>query len=165
MRGEEPTGEPPAGPGGQSPATPEQAGAATAVVDTKADEEAPGASFGQVLRESLLEGNSFTVTVLAIFTALVVGGLINAFTNTTVLHAWGRLFSAPGHAFAEAWDTAVSAYVALFDVSIFNPHTVASLFQQASISAAIHDGFPSAAFNPLSETCVSPPPPLLVALA
>ncbi len=165
MSGHEPTDDPPAGPGGQSPATPEQAGAATAVVDTKTDEQAPRASFGQVLRESLLEGNSFTVTVLAIFTALVVGGLINAFTNTTVLHAWGRLFSAPGHAFAEAWDTAVSAYVALFEGSIFNPHTVASLFQQASISAAIHDGFLSAVFNPLSETCVSATPLILAGLA
>ena len=82
-------------------------------------------------------------------TALVVGGLINAFTNTTVLHAWGNLFSAPGHAFAQAWDTAIGAYVALFEGSIFNPHTVSALFQQASISTAIHDGYLSAVFAPI----------------
>ena len=35
-----------------------------------------------------------------------------------------------------AWDTAVGAYVALFEGSIFNPHTVSALFQQASISTA-----------------------------
>ena len=76
-----------------------------------------------------MQGNSFTVTVLALVAALVVGGLINAFSNTTVLHAWGNLFSAPGHAFALAWSTATGAYVELFEGSIFNPHTVSALFQ------------------------------------
>ena len=148
------------------PATPEQAGSvATTAAKTTGDEQAGRASFGQVLRQSLLEGNSFTITVLAIFSALVVGGLINAFSNTNVLHAWGHLFSSPGHAFAAAWDTAVSAYVALFEGSIFNPHTVAALFQQASIGTAIHDGYLSAVFNPLSETCVAATPLILAGLA
>ena len=129
------------------------------------EQEAPRGSRGRVLWESILEGNSFTVTVLAIFTALVVGGLLNAFTNTNVLHAWGNLFSAPGNAISQAWDTAVSAYVALFEGSIFNPHTVAALFQQASISTAIHDGYLSAVFNPLSETCVQATPLILAGLA
>jgi general nucleoside transport system permease protein len=120
---------------------------------------------GRLIWESVLEGNSVTVTVLAILTALVVGGLLNAFTNTTVLHAWGNLFSAPGHAFAEAWDTAAGAYVELFEGSIFNPHTVAALFQQASIGSAIHDGYLSAVFNPLSETCVQATPLILAGLA
>ena len=52
--------------------------------------------FGEILRESVLEGNTVTVTVLALFTATVLGGLLVAFTNTTVLHAWGNFFSAPG---------------------------------------------------------------------
>jgi len=30
-----------------------------------------------------------------IFTAIVIGGLLNAFTNATVLDAWGNFFSAP----------------------------------------------------------------------
>ncbi len=130
----------------------------------------PQAPQGQISRArylltAVVEGNSFTVTVLAIFTALVVGGLLNAFTNTTVLHAWGHLFSAPGNAFAQAWDTAAGAYVELFEGSIFNPHTVAALFQQASIGTAIHDGYLSAVFNPLSETCVQATPLILAGLA
>ena len=103
--------------------------------------------------------------MLALVAALVVGGLLNAFTNTTVLHAWGNFFSAPGHAIALAWDTAVGAYVELFEGSIFNPHTVAALFQQASFSTAIHDGYLSAVFNPLSETCVQATPLILAGLA
>ena len=122
-------------------------------------------SFGQNLRESILEGNTVTVTFLAIFTAMVIGGLLNAFTNTTVLHAWGSFFSAPGAAISQAWDVAIGAYVALFEGSIFNPHTVAALFQQASFATAVQDGYLSAVFNPLSETCVQATPLLLAGLA
>jgi general nucleoside transport system permease protein len=139
-------------------------GGAATVEKTENGQEQHG-SFGQILKDSILEGNSVTVTVLAIFTAMVIGGLLNAFTNTTVLHAWGNLFSAPGAAIAKAWDTAIGAYVELFQGSVLNPHTVASLFQQASFSAAVHDGFLSAVFNPLSETCVQATPLLLAGLA
>jgi general nucleoside transport system permease protein len=151
--------EPPADP----PGSPGPAG--TATEPRKPEDKAERASFGQILRQSFLQGNSFIVTILALFTALVVGGLINAFSNTTVLHAWSNLFSDPGHAFAQAWDTATGAYVAMFEGSIFNPHTVSALFQQASISSAIHDGYLSAVFNPLSETCVQATPLILAGLA
>jgi general nucleoside transport system permease protein len=155
MSEHEPPADPPSPPGS----------AATATEPQKPKGKAERASFGQVLRQSFLEGNSFIVTILALFTALVVGGLINAFSNTTVLHAWSNLFSDPGHAFGQAWNTAVGAYVAMFEGSIFNPHTVSALFQQASISTAIHDGYLSAVFNPLSETCVQATPLILAGLA
>ena len=113
----------------------------------------------------VLQGNTVVVTMLSLLVALVVGGLLNAFTNTTVLHAWGNLFSDPGHAIASAWDTAVGAYIEMFEGSIFNPHTVSALFQQASFSSAIHDGYLSAVFNPLSETCVQATPLILAGLA
>jgi ABC-type uncharacterized transport system permease subunit len=140
----------------------DQAGQAGAA---EAQKKQTGPGRGRAIMDSILEGNTFTVTVLAIFTAFVVGGLLNAFTNTTVLHAWGNLFSDPGHAFATAWDTAVGAYVEMFEGSIFNPHTVSALFQQASFSAAIHDGYLSAVFYPLSETCVQATPLILAGLA
>ena len=127
------------------------------------DEAAGGRA--RLVLNSIMEGRTFTVTLLALVAALVVGGLINAFSNTTVLHAWGNFFSAPGHAIAAAWDTAIGAYVALFEGSIFNPHTVSALFQQASISTAVHDGYLSAVFNPLSETCVAATPLILAGLA
>jgi len=129
-------------------------------------EDAPGPyGFGRAFRDSILEGHTLTIIVLAFFTAFVIGGLLNAFTNTTVLHAWGSFFSAPGHAIAATWDTAVGAYVEMFEGSIFNPHTVAQLFQQASIGTAIRDGYLSAVFNPLSETCVQATPLILAGLA
>src|SRR5690242_14273765 len=135
---------------------------ATTETATKGGERPP---FVRMVRDAIAEGNSVTVTILAIITAMVIGGLLNAFTNTKVLSAWGNLFSDPGHAIVTAWDTAIGAYVALFEGAIFNPHTVAELFQQASISAAIHDGFLGAVFNPISETCVQATPLLLAGLA
>jgi simple sugar transport system permease protein len=146
--------------------------AASSPVDPEQPEGPPGESEltagggrARIILNAVMEGNSFTVTVLALVAALVVGGLINAFTNTTVLHAWGNLFSAPGHAFSLAWNTAAGAYVALFEGSIFNPHTVSALFHQASIGTAVHDGYLSAVFNPLSETAVSATPLILAGLA
>jgi len=121
-------------------------------------------AFGDLLRAAIQE-NTFTITVLALFSAAVIGGLLTAFTNTTVLHAWGGFFSAPGNAIAQAWDVAAGTYVALFEGSVFNPHTVSALFQQASLSTAVHDGYLSAVFNPLSETAVQATPLILTGLA
>ena len=77
------------------------------------------------------------------------------------------MLHAPGgrRILAQAWDVASATYVALFEGSVFNPHTVAALFQQASISTAIHDGYLSAVFGPLSETAVGATPLILTGLA
>jgi simple sugar transport system permease protein len=117
-------------------------------------------SFGTILKESFLEGNTFTVTVLALVTATVLGGILCAFTNSTVLNA-----PTAGAMIARAWDVASGTYVALFEGSVFNPHTVAALFQQASLSTAVHDGYLSGVFQPLSETAVSATPLILTGLA
>jgi general nucleoside transport system permease protein len=132
---------------------------------TPDDNEKLRLSFGEALRDTILEGRTVTIIVLAIITGFVVGGLLNAFTNTSVLDAWGNFFSAPGHAIAAAWDVATGAYVAMFEGAIFNPHTVSALFQQASFGTAIHDGYLSAVFNPLSETCVQATPLILSGLS
>ena len=86
------------------PGPPEPPGSPGPATATKQEEKSGEShrSFGQILRESILEGNSVTVIFLAIFTAIVIGGLLNAFTNTTVLHAWGNFFSAPGAAISQA---------------------------------------------------------------
>jgi len=104
----------------------------------------------------VLEGNSAVVTFLAIVAAIVIGGLLIAFTSPTVLHAWSHLFSAPGAAFSQAWDVAASAYSAMFEGAILNPH---------AITAAFHGGSIAAIFNPLSETAVRATPLILSGLA
>jgi simple sugar transport system permease protein len=118
----------------------------------------PG-SFGKNFLTALVEGNTVTVTVLAIVAAAVVGGLLSAFTNPAVLHASG------GDIIGKAWAAISATYVALFEGSIVNPHTLQALFQQASLPTAVHDGYLSAVFNPLSETCVAATPLILAGLA
>jgi len=125
----------------------------------------PKPSFGRAILDGVLEGNSVVVTILAFVAAVVLGGLLIAFTTQSVLHAWGSFFSNPGDAIAQAWDAASGAYVAIFEGSIFNPHTVGALFQQASMATALHDGALSAVFNPLSETCVQATPLILAGLS
>jgi ABC-type uncharacterized transport system permease subunit len=120
--------------------------------------EATG-SFGRNFLTALVEGNTLTVTALAIVTAAVVGGLLSAFTNPAVLHASG------GDIIPKAWAAISATYVALFEGSIVNPHTLTALFQQASLPTALHDGYLSAVFTPLSETCVAATPLILAGLA
>ena len=126
-------------------------------------EEKP--SFSRAILDAVIEGNSVVVTILAILVAIVLGGLLIAFTTQSVLHAWGDFFSSPGNAIAQAWDAASGAYVAIFEGSIFNPHTVSALFQQKSMSIALHDGTVSSVFYPLSETCVQATPLILAGLS
>jgi simple sugar transport system permease protein len=112
-----------------------------------------------MLLESLREANTFTVTVLALVSAMVLGGILCAFTNPAVLHA------PAGAMLGKAWGAAAGTYVALFEGSVFNPHTVAGFFQQASLSTAVHDGYLSGMFGPLSETAVGATPLILTGLA
>jgi general nucleoside transport system permease protein len=111
---------------------------------------------GRVIIDAILDGNSAVVTALAIAAALIVGGLLIAFSDTAVLHAWSSLFASPGNAIGKAWDAASSAYSALFEGSIFNPH---------AISAAVtRSGSVAAALNPLSETAVNATPLIFTGL-
>ncbi len=108
--------------------------------------------FGKIVLSAIVEGNSAVVTVLAIVVAIVIGGLLIAFTDPVVLHAWSQLFAAPGNAIAKAWHAAASAYSAMFEGSIFNPHTLSG----TSVSAV---------FAPLSETVVNATPLILAGLS
>jgi ABC-type uncharacterized transport system permease subunit len=129
------------------------------------DGQVPHRPFWKKALFAVMEGNAVTVTLLAIFTAMVIGGLLTAFTNTAVLNAWNDFFSSPWHAINLAWDTAIGVYIELFEGSIFSPHTIAQLFQQASMSTALHDGYLSAVFTPISNTCLQATPLLLTGLA
>jgi general nucleoside transport system permease protein len=106
--------------------------------------------------EGVLEGNSVTVTFLAVVAAIVVGALLIAFTDPKVLPKWGHFFSAPGAAIAGAWDSASGAYTAMFRGSVLDIHT---------LSRALHGGSVTAVFAPLSETLVTATPLIFAGLA
>jgi general nucleoside transport system permease protein len=131
----------------------------------QAGQPAPRPRLGRLVLESIMEGNTVVVTFLAFVAAIVVGGLLIAFTDPVVLHAWSDFFSDPGNAIAQAWDSASSAYIAMFEGAILNPHAVAEVFQQKSLSIAFSDGAVSNVFNSLSETCVNATPLILAGLS
>ena len=74
-------------PAPEPPATPAPAAA-------QDEQEGGGRSFGDNLRRAIQE-NTLTIIFLALVSATIIGGLLTAFTNTTVLNAWGDFFSAP----------------------------------------------------------------------
>jgi ABC-type uncharacterized transport system permease subunit len=124
------------GPGQPSGSQPPDADSrsATATSPPPAGDRFRGAS--QAIISAVVQGSPAVVTILAIFTALVLGGLVIAFSDTTVLHAWNTLFAAPGAALSATWRSVAAAYSALFEGAIFNPHTVAAIFYPLSQTAA-----------------------------
>jgi general nucleoside transport system permease protein len=111
---------------------------------------------GSMLVQSVTQGSSAVVTILAIFLALVVGGVLIVFSDPVVLHAWGDFFSDPGAAFGQTWHSISFAYSQMFEGAIFNP---------ATISAAFHGGPVAAIFYPLSETAAEATPLILTGLS
>ncbi len=74
---------------------------------------------GNVILKEILRGNAVT-TILAIVLALIVGGILIAFTNEDVQAASVYFFARPGDTFVAAWNAVYNGYEALFRGAIFN---------------------------------------------
>lgn len=61
-----------------------------------------------------LAADRMKVPFLAVFSAMVVGGLLIIFTNPDCLYAWARFFNDPLRALSRSWEAVSSAYAALF---------------------------------------------------
>jgi ABC-type uncharacterized transport system permease subunit len=117
----------------------------------------PFHGLGRHILDSILEGSSTVTTTLAFVAALVIGALVIAFSNPTVLHYWNSFFAAPGTAVSTTWDSIAAAYSAMFEGAIFNPHTIAA--------AANGTGSVGAIFYPLSQTAAQATPLILTGLS
>jgi general nucleoside transport system permease protein len=117
----------------------------------------PFSGLGRHVLDSILEGSSAVTTTLAFIAALVIGALIIAFSDPTVLHYWNSFFAAPGTAISTTWDSIAAAYSAMFEGAIFNPHTIAA--------AANGTGTVGAIFYPLSQTAAQATPLILTGLS
>lgn len=62
--------------------------------------------------------------ILSVFTALIIGGVIAAFSTPEVLNAWTSFFQAPLRAFGVTFQTMWNSYVALFEGSFGSPSQV-----------------------------------------
>jgi general nucleoside transport system permease protein len=111
---------------------------------------------GNVVIRSIIEGSPVVVTILAIFAALVIGGILIVVSDPVVLRAWDSFGYAPGAAFSATWQSVAAAYSAMFEGAIFAPSTIA---------AAFHGGSVAAIFYPLSLTLFAATPLILTGLA
>ncbi len=67
--------------------------------------------------------------LLAVFTGLVVGGLIIAVSNDAAVAAWQNFFHAPGAALKASWDAVFTAYGALFGGALGSPADIIAGFR------------------------------------
>jgi ABC-type uncharacterized transport system permease subunit len=111
---------------------------------------------GHAIIQAVTEGHSAVLTILAVFVALVIGGLLIVASDPVVLRAWDSFGYAPGTAFSATWNSVSAAYSALFEGSIVSP---------ATISAAFHGGSIAAIFYPLSLTAFEATPLILTGLS
>jgi ABC-type uncharacterized transport system permease subunit len=148
----------PGGGAGEPPADTADPGqpAGAAAASAPSPDRGPFHGLDRAVWDAITQGSSTVVTILAIFLALVLGGLLIAFSDTSVLHEWSTFFSHPGSAISAAWQSVASAYSAMFEGAIFDPST---------IGAAFHGGSVGAIFYPLSQTTFQATPLILTGLS
>lgn len=90
--------------------------------------------------------------ILALFMALVIGGILIIVTHQDVREPASYFFSRPGDTLSAAWDAVASAYSALFKGAIFDP-------------GSLESGSMTRILRPISETIVYATPVILTGLA
>lgn len=95
--------------------------------------------------------DTLKVPVLAVFSALVVGGLLIMFTDEDVLYAWARFFNDPGRALSRSGSSVWDAYSALFRGALGSPAAISESLLRATplilAGLAIAFAFKAALFN------------------
>jgi len=118
---------------------------------------------GASRKRGLALSQDVLLPILAVFTGLVVGGIIIALSNDAAIAAWRDFFQAPGAALKATWQAISIAYGALFQGALGNPKDVF-----ASIGSYFATGDPALfykAIYPISESLVAATPYILAGLA
>ncbi|MDP2953955.1 MAG: ABC transporter permease, partial [Chloroflexota bacterium] len=103
------------------------------------------------------------VPVLAVFTGLVIGAIVIAITDATVIAAYRGFLRAPGKALAATWHSVATAYGALFSGSLGSPREV---YQAIRIYLGTGDQAPFLrAIWPITESLVAATPYIFGGLA
>jgi general nucleoside transport system permease protein len=146
----------PTGPAAGPPGEPAEPGETAKHGETAGPGRTRARLTGSVIIQAITQGSSAVITILAIFLALVVGGVLIVFSDPVVTRAWSAFFTVPGYALGQTWDAVSFAYSQMFEGAILNPST---------ISAAAHGGSIAAIFYPLSSTCAQATPLILTGLS
>ena len=93
---------------------------------------------------NLWSANTFTVTVLSIVLAMVIGAILIIVSDSDVLDTFSYFTARPTDALTASWDVVSNAYADLFKGAIFDPAAVTAL--------ANGTGTWTQVFTPISET-------------
>ena len=107
--------------------------------------------------------SSLLLPALAVFTALVLGGVLMAASDPDVVQAWGHVGQDPGGALRLTWTTVRDAYQALFEGSFGVPKDIGEALR---VRRETGDPKPLlAAMRPFSESLVISAPYIFAGLA
>ncbi|MEV2236990.1 ABC transporter permease [Micromonospora sp. NPDC049891] len=111
----------------KEPASEDQA-ARTALGNTERAEAAttPGGSgprptLGRLFLENLWAANTFTVTLLSLVLAMIVGAILMIISDPEVLATYSYITARPSDAISASWTLVSEAYANLFKGSVFDP--------------------------------------------
>ena len=107
--------------------------------------------------------NALVIPLLSIFTALLIGGLIIAFSNLEVLAAWSNFFQAPLEAVKLTLASMWGAYTSLFEGAFGIPKDIIEAFRiwlETGETRALRE-----AFRSFSESLVITTPYIFAGLA
>jgi ABC-type uncharacterized transport system permease subunit len=107
--------------------------------------------------------NNAVQPALAVFTGLVVGGVIIALANDTAIAAWGSFFRNPIAPLIASWNAVIQAYGALFAGALGRPADII-----AGIQSYVATGQPGALYTaiyPFTESLVLSTPYIFAGLA
>jgi simple sugar transport system permease protein len=107
--------------------------------------------------------NNLLSPILAMFTGLVVGGVVIAATNSAAQTAWSHFFQSPLQALLASWNAVMIAYGALFAGALGTPRDLINGFQMYFTTGQTTALFK--AIYPLSESLVTATPYIFAGLA
>ncbi|MET7877947.1 ABC transporter permease [Micromonospora profundi] len=110
----------------------------------KVSEPEPKPSLGRLFLDNLWAANTFTVTLLSLVLAIVVGAILMIISDPDVLSTYSYITSRPSDAINSSWTLVSEAYANLFKGAVFDPE---------AFSAWVNgDGSWPAVLAPISET-------------
>ena len=116
-------------------------------------------SSGRLIRgvERLTSANPVTVSILSVFSALVIGAILIVLGNREVMAQFKYFFAEPGAALSGAASAVWDAYKNLFEGAVFDPATVSGAINGTNSWAL--------ALAPISETLTYATPLIFTGLA
>lgn len=113
------------------------------------------------LRSMILQNG--LLPALAVFTGLVIGGIVIIISNDIAIAAWGNFFQNPFAAIGASWNAVIKAYGALFAGALGNPGNMISGFRTYLATGDSKDLL--YAFYPITESLTTATPYIFAGLA